>query len=123
MTLAAVVSDRVARARHSSSPAQGRAGAPLFEPDPGARDLTAVVVDPARASDGRRVGPGWDRGPRAQVPDVLAKGVAGVAAVRQPQPPLGARRAVSSRTTLPRWTPRARRLPNLSPRSDRSLHC
>ena len=55
MTLAAVVSDRVARARHSSSPAQGRAGAPLFEPDPGARDLTAVVVDPARASDGRRV--------------------------------------------------------------------
>ena len=41
----------------------------------------AVVVDPLRAGDGRVGTPGRDGGPCAQVPDALAKGIAGKAAV------------------------------------------
>ena len=41
----------------------------------------AVVVDPLWAGDGRVGTPGWDGGTRAQVPDALAKGIGGEAAV------------------------------------------
>ncbi len=54
---------------------------PLFEPGPKPLDLVAVGVDPVWAGHGRLVLLGRDRGPGAQVPDVLAKAMAAVAAV------------------------------------------
>ena len=65
----------------------GGDGAPLFEPGPEALDLIAVVVDPIRAGHGRFVALRRDRRPSAHTPDVLAKDVAGVAAV--PHDPFG----------------------------------
>ena len=77
----------------------GGDGALLLEPSPEALDLVAVVVDPARAGDGRLVAPRRDRRPCAHVPDVLTKGVAGVATV--PDDTLGhARKLVEQRNRM-----------------------
>ncbi len=74
-------------------------GAPLLELGPEALDLVAVVVDPVRAGDGCFVALRRDRGPRARVPDVLTKGVAGVAPV--PDDPLGhTRKLVEQRNRM-----------------------
>ena len=57
----------------------GGDGAPFLQPRPEVLDEVAVVVDPLWAGD-RRVGAlGRDGGPRAQVPDALAKGIGGEA--------------------------------------------
>src|SRR5215208_462929 len=59
----------------------GGDGAPLLESGPEALDEVPVAVDVVGAGYRRFVALGRDRGPRAQVPDMLPKGVAGVAAV------------------------------------------
>lgn len=80
-------------------PVSGGDGAPLIEPGPEALDLIAVVVDPVRAGDGRLVALRRDRGSRAHIPDVLTKGVAGVATA--PDDPLGhARKLVEQRNRM-----------------------
>ena len=56
----------------------------------------AVVVDPLRAGDGRVGTPGRDGGPCAQVPDALAKGIRGEAAV--PDNPPGHVRQTAEQT-------------------------
>ena len=56
-------------------------GAPLFELCPKMLDPIAVVVDPRRAGDIRFVAPGRDRRAGAEVPDEVAEGMVGVAAV------------------------------------------
>jgi hypothetical protein len=55
--------------------------APFLQPTPEPLDAVTVHVDPGGASHGRLVAPGWERRARAAVPDVLAEGVRGVAAV------------------------------------------
>src|ERR1700712_1630750 len=59
----------------------GGDGAPFLEPGPEPLDLVAMGVDPVWAGYGRLVLLGRDRGPRAQVPDVLAEAMAAVATV------------------------------------------
>src|SRR3954452_6522932 len=56
-------------------------GAPFLEARPQALDAVAIVVDPARAGDGRLVALGRDRRPGALVPDELAERVRGIAFV------------------------------------------
>ena len=56
-------------------------GAPFLEARPQALDAVAIVVDPARAGDGRLVALGRDRRPCALVPDELAERVRGIAFV------------------------------------------
>jgi len=56
-------------------------GTPLLEPGPEVLDEVSVGVDPRRAADGRVGAFGRDGGPCAQVPDALAKGIGGEAAV------------------------------------------
>src|SRR4051812_28925407 len=60
----------------------GRHRPPLFEPRPEPFYVVAIVVDPLRAGHRGFVLLGRDRRTRAQVPDVLAKGVAAQASVR-----------------------------------------
>src|SRR4051795_1025891 len=60
----------------------GGNGAPLFQPRPEPLHVVAIVVDPLRAGDLVLVALGRDRRTRAQAPDVLAKGVAGMTPVR-----------------------------------------
>src|SRR3954454_11665884 len=60
----------------------GGNGAPLFQPRPEPLHVVAIVVDPLRAGDLVLVALGRDRRSRAQAPDVLAKGVAGMTPVR-----------------------------------------
>src|SRR3954468_14291715 len=67
-------------------------GAPFFQPCPEVLDEMAVVVDPLRAGNGRVGTPGRDGRPCAQVPDALAKGIGGEAAVPD-NPPGHATRA------------------------------
>src|SRR6185369_14781558 len=59
-------------------------------------DEMAVVVDPLRAGNGRVGTPGRDGGTRAQVPDALAKGIGGEAAV--PDNPPGHVRQTAEQT-------------------------
>ena len=59
----------------------GGNGAPFLQPGPQASDPIAVVVDLVRAGDGRFVAKRQDGGTKAHVPDILAEGMAGVAAV------------------------------------------
>ena len=56
-------------------------GAPFLEARPQALDAVAIVVDPARAGDGRFVALGRDCRPCALVPDELAERVRGIAFV------------------------------------------
>src|SRR4051812_41675012 len=56
-------------------------GPPFPEARPQTLDAVAIVVDPARAGDGRLVALGRDRRPCALVPDELAERVRGIALV------------------------------------------
>ena len=60
--------------------------APLLQPAPKALDAIAVVVDPFGAGDRGLVPLRRDRGPRAEVPGVLAEGMTGVATVGDDPP-------------------------------------
>src|SRR5690606_27527322 len=53
----------------------------LLQPRPEALDAVAVVVDRREAGDGRLVAAGRDSRARTEIPDVLAEGLAAVAAV------------------------------------------
>src|SRR3954470_23600071 len=59
----------------------GRNRAPLLEPRPEPLDLVAIGVDPVRTGYRGLVPLRRDRWTRTQIPDVLAKGVTGMAPV------------------------------------------
>src|SRR5215204_1278538 len=60
----------------------GRNSPPLLQPGPEPLDNIAIVVDPVRTGERCFIGLGRDRRSGSQAPDVLTKGMAGVAAIR-----------------------------------------
>jgi hypothetical protein len=83
---------------------------PLLQPGPEPLDDIAIIVDPVRTGEQCFIGLGRDRRSGSQAPDVLTKGMAGVAAIGH-DPARHARQTVEQWNSLRQFVRLTRRNP------------